>query len=341
MAFIDQTQDFRSLIAEGSKSGPSKTRPKPPRRQSEEEKKDSFLKEAYQIIRKPYLSTAEAPPLHRRRPGAAAGDDDTLKRWENTKYLSDRERDEIDVRAKMILRRCRERVGQLEQGEKARQERVIPQNKLYKFLPSLAPTEDDSGTVLLTAHRASVLWTLNSLLARLTTTTSDLQEERAKRRAERQKTLGGSAEREALLMEKGQPLGMGQHFPNIASMGTGIIPENEPRIEEQLSQAQLQEFESENSALLEHMQSQLDSVLSAEKSLVEISQMQAELVRHLTQQTEMVDLLYDQAVASVGQMGDANRELRKARENSGQSRLMLLVFLLGMSFALLFLNWYS
>lgn len=69
-------------------------------------------------IRKPYLSTAEAPPLHRRRPGAAAGDDDTLKRWENTKYLSDRERDEIDVRAKMILRRCRERVGQLEQGEK-------------------------------------------------------------------------------------------------------------------------------------------------------------------------------------------------------------------------------
>lgn len=223
----------------------------------------------------------------------------------------------------------------------ARQERVIPQNKLYKFLPSLAPTEDDSGTVLLTAHRASVLWTLNSLLAKLTTTTSDLQEERAKRRAERTKTLGGSAEREALLMEKGQPLGIGQHFPNIASMGTGIIPENEPKIEEQLSQAQLQEFESENSALLEHMQSQLDSVLSAEKSLLEISQMQAELVRHLTQQTEMVDLLYDQAVASVGQMGDANRELRKARENSGQSRLMLLVFLLGMSFALLFLNWYS
>lgn len=223
----------------------------------------------------------------------------------------------------------------------ARQERVIPQNKLYKFLPSLAPTEDDSGTVLLTAHRASVLWTLNSLLAKLTTTTSDLQEERARRRAERTKTLGGSAEREALLMERGQPLGVGQHFPNVAGVGTGIVPPDEPRIEDQLSQAQLQEFESENSALLEHMQSQLDSVLSAEKSLLEISTMQAELVRHLTQQTEMVDLLYDQAVASVGQMGDANRELKKARENSGQSRLMLLVFLIGMSFALLFLNWYS
>lgn len=49
MAFIDQTQDFRALIAEGS-GGPSKARPRPPRRKSDEEKRDSFLKEAYQIV---------------------------------------------------------------------------------------------------------------------------------------------------------------------------------------------------------------------------------------------------------------------------------------------------
>lgn len=76
---------------------------------------DRLLKQ----IRKPYLSTAEPPAMSRRhRPGAAKGDQDQLQRWENTKYLSDAERDEIDVRAKMILRRCRERVGQLEAGEK-------------------------------------------------------------------------------------------------------------------------------------------------------------------------------------------------------------------------------
>lgn len=57
MAFIDQTGDFRKLIAEGS-GGPSTARPKPPRRKSDEEKKDSFLKEAYQIV-SPHLS----PPL--------------------------------------------------------------------------------------------------------------------------------------------------------------------------------------------------------------------------------------------------------------------------------------
>ena len=40
-----------------------------------------------------------------------------MSRWEGSKYLSDRERDEIDLRARMILRRCRERVSALEDGE--------------------------------------------------------------------------------------------------------------------------------------------------------------------------------------------------------------------------------
>lgn len=70
-------------------------------------------------VRKPYLSTAEPPPLSRRgRTSVANGGDDELRRFEGTKYLSERERDEIEVRAKMILRRCRERVTMLEEAEK-------------------------------------------------------------------------------------------------------------------------------------------------------------------------------------------------------------------------------
>lgn len=95
-------------------------------------------------IRKPYLSTSEPPPLHRRRPGAASGDDDTLKRWENTKYLSDRERDEIDVRAKMILRRCRERVTQLEHGEKG--ESLLPLHfPVFFFIPAKWKGNENGG----------------------------------------------------------------------------------------------------------------------------------------------------------------------------------------------------
>lgn len=54
----------------------------------------------------------------RTRVVAAADGEDELRRYEKSKYLSERERDEIDIRAKMILRRCRERVSMLEEGEK-------------------------------------------------------------------------------------------------------------------------------------------------------------------------------------------------------------------------------
>ena len=80
-------------------------------------------------IRKPYLSLSSAPPLSRRHPRSStfassrsiSPDDDvdeTYSRWEGMTFLTDRERDEIDLRARMILRRCRERVMILEHGEK-------------------------------------------------------------------------------------------------------------------------------------------------------------------------------------------------------------------------------
>ena len=43
---------------------------------------------------------------------------DGLGKWQGSKYLTDRERDEIDLRGKIILRRSRERVRALENGEK-------------------------------------------------------------------------------------------------------------------------------------------------------------------------------------------------------------------------------
>ena len=189
----------------------------------------------------------------------------------------------------------------------------------------------------MTAHRANIIWTLNDLLAKLSAALTELQEERSKRREERNRTLGGQAAKEAAILESraksklnGLPEGL-----------RGVVPDDEPPIESQLSPEQLQLFSTENNTLLEHMQSQLDSVLSAEKSLVEISTLQTELVRHLVQQTEITDRLYDEAVGSVGDVGKANEQLKKARERGKEGRLFLLIFLLGASMALLFLDWYS
>ena len=176
---------------------------------------------------------------------------------------------------------------------------------------------------------------------------SSLQEERGKRPQERSKTLGGGAAREAasfdsLDLSNADSNRIDTNFYGISLPNGQELPPTQP-IEDQLSlsPAQIQQFESENNTLLEHMQSQLTSVLSAEKSLLEISQLQSELVQHLVQQTDMTDRLYDEAVGSVGDVGKANEQLRKARKRGEEGRLFLIVFLIGASMALLFLNWYT
>lgn len=217
-----------------------------------------------------------------------------------------------------------------------------PPAAIFNWLPSLMPLSVDVDEPLIAAHRGSIIWTLNNMLAKLSATQTDMQEERAKRRDERNRTLGGGATREAAALQVAAERSGSSMGPTpIPAAALNITPAGEPPIEEQLSAHQLQQFESENSALLEHMESQLSSVLAAEKSLLEISAMQTELVRHLVQQTEIIDRLYDEAVGSVSQMGKANKQLKQAKERSGEARLMLLVFLIGATLSLLFLNWYS
>ncbi|KAK8844056.1 hypothetical protein IAR55_006850 [Kwoniella newhampshirensis] len=416
MPSTDQTSLFKTILSSQQCSLHASSRSKSPagraasrdrrgKGKGKEQGEEEFLKEAYRIhthlsslqnllssVRKPYLSTVEPPPLSRRAQRDTSrtkdegeGEFEEWKKWERVKYLTDRERDEIDLRARMILRRCKERVAALEQSEHNRKSKLttLQQTKttttLLSLLPSLAPlVPSNTYEPLLTAHRASILWTLNDFLAKLTGSVGDMQEERAKRKEERSKTLGAGASTEAARLvgvqsSKASTQGLfhlpvpkgaeGRKIPDGvvvgvddpafspivgapdphsgANLGMGIVDPNSPPIESQLSQEQIQAFESENNALLEHMSSTLSSVLSAESSLLEISQLQSELVRHLAQQTEVVEQLYEDAVGSVADVGRANEQLRKARERGKEGRLFLLIFLIGASLGLLFLDWYA
>lgn len=50
----------------------------------------------------------------------------------------------------------------------------------------------------------------------------------------------------------------------------------------------------------------------------------------------------DNTVSGVSQnVQDANSQLRQAMQNNASLRIYLLVFILGLSFGLLFLNWYN
>lgn len=111
--------------------------------------------------------------------------------------------------------------------------------------------------------------------------------------------------------------------------------DDEPPIDTVLSQEQIQQFESESSALLQEANSQLASIEKAQTSLLEISNLQSELAVHLTQQMEITDKLWEDSVLVSGRVEEGNKQLKQARDRNREGRLWLLVFLIGASFSLL------
>ncbi|WWC91197.1 uncharacterized protein L201_006139 [Kwoniella dendrophila CBS 6074] len=401
MAPTDHTSSFQSIFKEQLSSIPASSRSKSPTRtginggpssrkgkgRESDMKEEEFLKEAYRIhnhltslskllisVRKAYLSTVEPPPLSRRgnrdHPIENGKEEmEEWKKWEKVKYLTDRERDEIDLRARMILRKCKDRVTILENTETARKSKTpsamsTTKQTVLSFLPSLLPSELASSSSyfepIITAHRASVIWTLNDYLAKLTATASNLQEERFKRKEERSKSLGSNATLEATRIERlknssnrkipdgnvvnvddpvNSSIDSSSHLSGLG--GIGILVGENNNIEDKLSKEQIQQFENENNKLLENMSITLSTVLNAEQSLLEISNLQNELIQHLNSQTESIDLLYQDAYNSLNSLNQANNQLKKAKNNQNDSRLFLLIFLIGASLALLFLDWYA
>ena len=108
----------------------------------------------------------------------------------------------------------------------------------------------------------------------------------------------------------------------------------------ELSASQIQQFETENANILRNVKETLASVQQAESRLMEISALQMELVAHLTKQSEITDQLYEDAIATSESVEKGNVQLKEARRRAKDSRLYILVFLVGASLSLLFLHYY-
>jgi len=119
---------------------------------------------------------------------------------------------------------------------------------------------------------------------------------------------------------------------------TSLPSDDEDDLE--LSSSQIDQFETENAHILRSVQETLDSVHQAEARLMEISALQMELITHLTSQTELTDQLYEDAIASTSMVEQGNTQLVEAKRRSKDSRLFILVFLIGASLSMLFLHYY-
>ncbi|KAG8829511.1 hypothetical protein FRC17_006483 [Serendipita sp. 399] len=371
---LDRTAEFRELLREIQASIPPKLPTKARRRNASPDKNDqlsrataaAYMQDAYTIlkhiqalskiltlIKRPYLNV-ELNDLVSSRDATAVidlmSDGASLA---TMKHLSSHQRDQVDLQAKMIITRCAERVRSMEQVEKDRAELASSKtSKLLRLLPTRLTASGDAGALssdFLAAHNASVTWYLNRRLAEVSQMQKEMQEERIKRQLERTRTLG------SVVTDPHRPIvrptttdarsGLWSTNPTAAPRGKPLptVPadmSDESEDEMELSQSQIQQFEEENAVILREAQTTLAIVQQAESRLMEISALQMELVNHLSQQAELTDQLYEDAIEAGATVNAGNKQLVEARQRQKDSRLYILVFLIGASIALLFLHNY-
>ncbi|KAJ9423801.1 hypothetical protein QL093DRAFT_2276266 [Fusarium oxysporum] len=278
---------------------------------------DGFLKEAYRInshitslhrelqdVRQAYLSTAQPRKTHNR----------VAK--EQTRVLTDRDREEVDANAKQMIRELNAGIRALDEAEQLRRETesaII--RKKYGGLGAFgawasggiisSKTEEHAEAEAkardLGIHRDSILWFLRQRLELCCRTQQEMMETRLKR-----ELCGISpSARQNSQTAPAAPIPMSEdgQFP---SQG--------------LTEEQIQMFEQGNQDMMKHFENSLDKVRTAEKSLLEIAELQSLLVNNLATQSAHIDQLVADSFATTENVGGGNKELKKATQRASPAK---------------------
>ncbi|KAI1383672.1 uncharacterized protein F4822DRAFT_84510 [Hypoxylon trugodes] len=303
---------------------------------------DDFLKEAYRInshistlhtdlrnIRQSYLSTAQPRKT-------------LIRSAQKDKYsrpLSDREREEIDANAKKMLRELNASIRRLADIEQARSEiesRVI-QKKFARGLgalgawaaggsptnksPEHATAEDRANTI--NTHRDSVLWLLRHRLQECVKTQQDMMEIRLMREMEKNRSVLAKARRQdAPLATLGNIQETGSPIEAKRRASQALPPNESPSYTPaaDLTAEQIRMFEKDNQDMLKHYESTLDQVRTAEKSLLEISELQTQLIDTLTTQSAGIEQLVADSENTTENIGGGNRQLKQATQKASPAK---------------------
>ncbi|KAF8397357.1 hypothetical protein HHK36_016270 [Tetracentron sinense] len=112
------------------------------------------------------------------------------------------------------------------------------------------------------------------------------------------------------------------------------LPAEPLRVQQQL-------LDDETRALQVELTSLLDAVQETETKMVEMSALNHLMSTHVLQQAQQIEFLYDQAVEATKNVELGNKELSQAIDRNSGSRTFLLLFLVVLTFSILFLDWYS
>ncbi|KAF8525349.1 hypothetical protein JB92DRAFT_3081709 [Gautieria morchelliformis] len=220
----NRTVEFRQSVEEKKRALPEGKRrriTRPPRRPLKDREGEQsalisskdYVAEAYTIlnhiatlsrmlssIRRPYLNVDYGGSLLSRQPSRTLDLGGSDEMWSGVRHLTNEERDQIDLQARVILSRCADRVKEMELLEKRRVEiEAHKANPILRLLPSrLTQDASSPSSDFVAAHHSGITWYLNRRLAETSQNQKEMQEERIRRQTERARTLGSGAAKEAM-----------------------------------------------------------------------------------------------------------------------------------------------
>ncbi|KAF2731666.1 hypothetical protein EJ04DRAFT_442587 [Polyplosphaeria fusca] len=310
---------------------------------------DEFLKEAYRIrthleeltdylrsVRQSYLSTAH--PARRKQAVRANGPTSLPSTDKDSKYLTDAQRTEIDASAKQLLRELNVAINNLSEAEQVRQqthETVALRKRAKRGLGSLgrwaagggitakSPEEEaeEAKANTIKVHRESIIWYLQRKLEGCGRAQSSMMEIRLNREVEKSKSILYKA-RETLPSASNYAGANGGASKDYRGKTAHVSDEESQAIEQQLSPEQLQLFAQENQDMLKHYEDTLDQVRTAEKSLLEISELQTTLATNLSVQAAHIEQLTEDSHMASENVGGGNKELKRATERKSTARML-------------------
>ncbi|ORY09536.1 snare protein syntaxin-like protein 18/UFE1 [Clohesyomyces aquaticus] len=312
---------------------------------------DEFLKEAYRIrthiaelnvylrsVRQSYLSSAHPP---RRKQASRPTTSSTLPAPDkDAKYLTDTQRTEIDAQAKQLLRELNVAINNLSDAEQVRQaaEATVALRKRAKAglgalgrwaaggaITAKSPAEEleEAKANAIKVHREGIIWYLQRRLEECGRFQSSMMEIRLTREVEKSKSVLYKARGTMpTLDDYAGSNGSSEGTKDYRGKTSSLNDAESLAVEEQLSPEQLQLFAQENQDMLKHYEDTLDQVRTAEKSLLEISELQTTLANNLSIQSAHIEQLVEDSYLTTENVGSGNKELKRATERMSQAQML-------------------
>ncbi|KAI9829374.1 MAG: hypothetical protein M1826_005694 [Phylliscum demangeonii] len=265
--------------------------------------------------------------------------------------LTDLQRDQIDAECKRLLREIDRAIYRLSEAEQLRQkaEASLAQRRrgrrglgvltawaAGRAGPGTADGEEsrsledvsDAHASTVKLHRESVLWYLRRRLEACSEAQMKMMESRLVRELEKGKSrlysARGMVEAAASSTTTANvnwraPVAAAAAAAESSSSASGSAAQGPPSdgpSDLRLSADQLQLLAEENSSMLKHYEDTLDQVRAAERSLVEIAELQTSLANNLAVQTAHIDQLVADTFTTSENIGGGNKQLRRATERT-------------------------